>query len=217
MLERDGNMKWVELDEVAAKLMKTRKAHKERERGFVYYHGKRVANSALELRKLLFPDDASGDDALRLAGMFHDVGKGLSPHAQYGSVIFPEAVKGLVEDDALIRQAAQMIAHHGDRQIGPSPYDKWTQLLQDADLLDHSGCYGVWMCAQFYSYFDGCMADGVQFHAETSEKYYEDNVGLLNFELSKKIFRDKVDAEQTFFKRAAYEAEGLFPGLNELK
>jgi len=206
---------WTAIDELAATLMKNRKAHKERERGFVYYHGKRVANSAVELRKLVFPDDASHDDALRLAGMFHDVGKGLSPHAQYGSVIFPEAVKELVDNKELIHQCADMIAHHGMRQIGESPYDVWTQLLQDADLLDHSGCYGVWMCAQFYSYFDGCMTDGVKFHAATAEKYYQDNVDLLNFDISKKIFRDKVDAEKVFFARAAFEAEGLFPGYSK--
>ncbi|MDO4741301.1 MAG: hypothetical protein Q4A66_11575, partial [Eubacteriales bacterium] len=75
---------------------------------------------------------------------------------------------------------------------------------------------GVWINAQYYSYFDGCMSDGVRFHAETAEKYYEDNVGLLNFELSKKIFRDKIDAEKAFFRRAAYEAEGLFPGISSL-
>lgn len=212
----DG-MDWAAIDERAAKLMKTRKAHRERERGFVYYHGKRVANSALELRRLILPEDPSGDTALRLAGMFHDVGKGLSPHAQYGAVILPEAVKDLVDDEELIRQAAQMIAHHGDRQIGESPYDIWTQLLQDADLLDHSGSYGVWMNAQFYSYFDGCMTDGAKYHAETSEQYFSDNVDLLNFDISKKIFRDKVDAEQAFFKRAALEAEGLFPGYCALR
>jgi len=216
MLERDGDMNWAAIDEQAAKLMKTRKAHKERERGFVYYHGKRVANSAMELRRLIFPDHPEWDELLRLAGMFHDVGKGLSPHAKFGAVIFPEAIEGLVEDADLIRHAAEMISHHGDRQADASPYDIQTQLLQDADLLDHSGCYGVWMCAQFYSYFDGCMTDGVEFHKQTAEKYYEDNVDLLNFELSRKIFRDKVDAEKAFFERAAYEAEGLFPGISKL-
>ena len=107
----DG-MNWNEIDALAAKLMKNRKEHRERERGFIYYHGKRVGNSAVELRKLIIPDDASHDDALRLSGMFHDVGKGLSPHAQYGSVIFPEAIKDFVSDEALIHQCADMIAHH---------------------------------------------------------------------------------------------------------
>lgn len=209
-------MDWAQLDGVAVKLMKNRKEHRERERGFIYYHGRRVARSALELRRLVLPDDDSGDDALRLAGIFHDVGKGLSPHAAYGAAILPTAVQGLVPAE-LAQRAAEMIAHHCMRQVEPSPFDLWTQLLQDADLLDHSGCYGVWMNAQFYSVFDGCMTDGVQFHAQTSEKYYEDNVDLLNFAISKKIFRDKVNFEQEFFRRAALEAEGLFLGVSDDK
>lgn len=210
-----GDMDWIAIDELAAKLMKNRKAHKERERGFVYYHGKRVGSSAIELRKLVLPQDGSGDDMLRLAGMFHDVGKGLSPHARFGAPIFIEAMKGYVDDEALVLKCAEIISHHGDRQPEESPYDIWTQLIQDADLLDHSGSYGVWMNAQFYSYFEGCMSDGAKYHSETSEQYYQDNVGLLNFEISRKIFRDKINAEQAFFKRAAIEAEGLFVGISK--
>lgn len=211
------SMNWAAIDELAAKLMINRKAHRERERGFVYYHGKRVGNSAMELRRLLFPDHPELDDALRLAGMFHDVGKGLSPHGRYGSVIFTEALHDIVDDKDLIAFCSDMILHHGDRQTDPSPFNISTQLLQDADMLDHSGSYGVWMCAQFYSVFDGCMTDGVKFNAETSEKYYADNVDLLNFDLSKSIFRDKIDAENAFFARAAYEAEGLFPGISNIQ
>lgn len=210
-------MDWLELDALAAKLMKNRKVHRERERGFVYYHGKRVANSALELRKLILPDDPSGDDALRLAGMFHDVGKGMSPHERYGAVVFVEAMKGIIPNEDFVRRCADMIAVHPYRQEGRSPYDIWTQLLQDADCLDHSGCYGVWMNAQYYSVFEGCMTDGAKQHLETSEKYYEDNVNLLNFDISKKIFRNKIDSEQAFFRRAALEAEGLFPGFPSIK
>ncbi len=200
-------MDWMAIDEQAAKLMKNRKAHRERERGFVYYHGKRVANLAIELRKVILPDDDSGDDVLRLAGMFHDLGKGLSPHALYGSVLLPTAVEGLVPED-IAKRASEMIALHGARQIEPSPYDVWTQLLQDADLLDHSGCYGVWMCAQYYSFYDGCLSDGVEFHQQTGEKYYEDNVNLLNFEISKKNLRERIDFEHAFFRQAAIEAAG---------
>lgn len=202
-------MNWVELDELAAKLMKRRKEHKERERGFIYYHGKRVANSAIELRKVVLPGDESSDDALRIAGMFHDIGKGMTPHAKYGAALLPAALDGMVPQD-IIQRAAEMISHHGMRQAEQSPYDIWTQILQDADLLDHSGCYGVWMTAQYYSYYDGCMSDGVDFTLNTSEKYYEDNVSLLNFDISREIFRDKIRFEQEFFTRAAIEANGHF-------
>lgn len=195
-------MNWDTLDALAAKLMKNRAPHRERERGFVYYHGKRVGNSAIELRKLVLPDDPSGDDAVRLAGMFHDVGKGISPHERFGAAIFREAVKDILEPEFVERVAA-MIAVHPDRRPEQVDYDAWTRLLQDADMLDHSGCYGIWMGAQFYSVNEGDMEDSVRYHEENNEKYYSENVSKLNFDISREIFRDKIDAENAFFKRAA--------------
>ena len=70
-------MDFEQLDELARKLMKKRKSHVEREIGSIYYHGRRVSRLVLELRRLIVPDDDSMDDVLRLAGLFHDVGKGI--------------------------------------------------------------------------------------------------------------------------------------------
>lgn len=211
-------MDFEKLDLLAQKLMLRRREHRERERGFIYYHGKRVGNGAIELRKLLFPEDTSMDDALLLAGMFHDVGKGMTPHAKYGAAIFREAVQDIVEPDMIDRCAA-MIAHHPDRvHDGNSPFDTATQLLQDSDLLDHQGCYSLWMCAQYYGYYDGGMEAGVAAHNEEFYKTYcEDNLPTLNFSLSKQIFLEKLAAEQAFFKRASIESKGsyILPQITE--
>ena len=51
-------MNFDELDKLAFKYMGKKKSHKEREIGAAYYHGKRVANGVIELRKKLFDDDS---------------------------------------------------------------------------------------------------------------------------------------------------------------
>ena len=108
-------MDFEKLDEVARHLMKRRKAHPERETGSVYDHGKRVARLIITLRKAVIPDDDSMDDILRLAGMFHDIGKGIEPHAAYGAPIMMQAVKGLVSEREA-QEAARLIEAHCDRR-----------------------------------------------------------------------------------------------------
>ena len=74
------------LDALAQKLMANHKAHVMRERGFIYRHGRRVARGVILLREAVTPN-TSQDDALRVAAMFHDVGKGIEPHEQSGAAL----------------------------------------------------------------------------------------------------------------------------------
>lgn len=209
-------MDWKPIEEAAQKLMINRREHRERERGFIYYHGQRVGKCAVELRKKLFPDEKQMDDVLRLAGMFHDIGKGISPHNQFGAVIFRQAVSGLAPEP-MIDKCAGIIAAHCKRQAGPSPFNCETQLVQDADLLDHSGSYGVWLDAQYYCYYPGNILDAAKHHFNSIGKYLEDNIPLCNFELTKRILKDRIQWENTFFERAELEGNGLIidPAVNE--
>lgn len=119
------------LDALAQKLMMNRKAHLNRERGFIYYHGKRTAIAVIALRKMATEDDRH-DDALRIAAMFHDVGKGIEPHNRTGAAI----VKELLAEElppALLDEVARLIRAHVERPTEGI----WEGLLQDADLMDH--------------------------------------------------------------------------------
>ena len=69
------------LKDVAYKLMANRKAHLEREKGFIYYHGQRVANISLKLREHILKDD---DYVSRIETIIRDLAAGevyLSPQA----------------------------------------------------------------------------------------------------------------------------------------
>ena len=81
------------IKELAWQSMGERITHPQREKGFIYYHGQRVAAIALQLRELICPGDESYDQVILVGGWFHDVGKGLEPHWEYGALIAREMLK----------------------------------------------------------------------------------------------------------------------------
>jgi uncharacterized protein len=99
------------IHEIAFKAMAKRKSHLKREKGFIYYHGQRVAKIALNLRKELFPDETSMDDAIYVAALFHDVAKGIEPHHATGA----QLVRSLLKDECTAEKIEVMftiIANH---------------------------------------------------------------------------------------------------------
>lgn len=200
-------MDFEKLDEVARHLMKRRKAHPERETGSVYDHGKRVARLIITLRKAVIPDDDSMDDILRLAGMFHDIGKGIEPHAAYGAPIMMQAVKGLVSEREA-QEAARLIEAHCDRRPDEPVHDVWERLLQDADLVDHIGTYNIWMDIQYYAHTGGGVEEEAEFLRENAENYAAHHRTKLNFPVSVRIYDDRIGFYLEYAKRFQAEARG---------
>lgn len=195
------------LNEVALKLMKHRKAHREREAGSIYDHGQRVMKLVITLRKEILPGDDSKDDILRLAGMFHDIGKGIEPHAAFGAPIMVQAVKDIVTDEEA-RAAARLIAAHCDRRPDEPAHDVWERLIQDADLLDHMGTYNVWMDIQHCAYKEMGVNEAAEFFREKAEHYASFHRTQLNFEISKQIYDDRIGFYLDFVKRFLIESQG---------
>lgn len=200
-------MDFERLDSVARKLMKNRKAHPERELGSVYDHGQRVAKLVVTLRESVVPEDSSMDDILRLAAMFHDVGKGIEPHAAFGPPIMLQAVRGIVGEDEA-REAARLIETHCDRRPNEPVHDVWARLLQDADLIDHIGTYNVWMDIQYYAHQGGGVADEAEFLKENAESYARHHRTQLNFPVSVRIYDDRIGFYLEFARRFQVEARG---------
>ena len=198
---------FVKLDQLAQDLMKNRKAHLDREIGSVYYHGRRVAALALELRRQIVPGDDSMDETLRLAGMFHDVGKGIEPHEAYGATIMRQAVEELVPPEQALR-ASRMIENHPDRRPQEDVHDVWTRLLQDADLLDHMGTYGLWMDIQYQAHHHLCVDDHLEYLNGHVEEYFAYHRAQLNFPLSIEEYDRRGELVLDYWKRLQVEAEG---------
>lgn len=204
-------MDFVRLNGIAEKLLKKRKAHPERERGSIYEHGQRVARLAVLLRKEIVPEDDSRDDILRLAGMFHDIGKGIEPHAEFGAPIMLQAVRGVVSDEEAA-EAARLIAAHCDRRPQEDVHDVWVRLIQDADLLDHIGTYTIWMDIQYAAYQDAGAEETAQRMEKGAEEYARHCRSLLNFDLTKRIYDDRIALYMEFVARFSAEARGRIYG-----
>lgn len=195
------------LNEIAVRLLKNRKAHPEREKGSIYEHGQRVARLAVALRREVAVQDASKDDVLRLAGMFHDIGKGIEPHAEFGATLLMQAVKGVVPEEEA-QEAARLIYAHCDRRPEDDDHDLWVRLIQDADLLDHIGTYTVWMDIQYAAYMDESTEQAAQRLEQNAKGYAEHCRSLLNFPVSRAIYDDRIAIYLEFAARFAEEARG---------
>ena len=64
--------------------MARRKANPSREKGYIFYHGQRMAKMAMNLcDKLDYHDDRR---VIYVAALFHDIAKGLNPHNEMGHI-----------------------------------------------------------------------------------------------------------------------------------
>lgn len=203
-------MDFERLEALAFQAMGKRKSHLEREIGHVYYHGRRVANSVLLLRKQLFPNDASHDEILRCAGLFHDVGKGIEPHARTGASLARQLLARELTAQEL-DEVCKIISVHDDRHPGSDLHSQWVKLLQDADHLDHFGSQGLWLSFTYRAYVG--QKDMMELPA-FYESEWEDSIprtrAHLNFERSKEIFDEKIEYERQVIRRVKLEGEGAY-------
>lgn len=175
---------------VLAKKYLMRRAHEERETGFIYEHGQRVARGVIELRRRV-TDDASHDDLLRCAAMFHDVGKGIGEHGQTGA----EMVRFLLKDELTpgeIDEVARLVYAHNHRAPGTGKWDLWAQLLQDADIIDHYGTVEVWLNFHYCAYKDRQMLEDLSFYSDQFPAQTQEHRALLNLDEAKRIYDERV-------------------------
>lgn len=199
-------MNFSHLDDIAKKLMLGRRSHVEREIGHVYHHGKRVMNSIVELRSRI-TDDASHDELLKVAALFHDCGKGIEPHDVSGATLIGEFLSGELSSDE-IQEVQRLVRHHDKR--GCADDDIWRKLLQDADMLDHFGTLDVWMNFMYAAYNNEPLEEAMHY---MREEYPSDCIGyrkLLNFDESKRIFDEKSAFTKSFYDRLARESAGEY-------
>ncbi|NLG23783.1 MAG: HD domain-containing protein [Clostridiales bacterium] len=199
------------LDGLARRLMAGRKAHLQREVGSIYDHGRRVAAGVVALRQLVAPGEGALDGDLRVAAMFHDVGKGIEPHERYGAAIFREAARDVLDREAIDRAAALILAHC-DRRPNEPAHGPAARLLQDADLLDHFGAYRVWMDVQYYAHTGEGISALAKYLREECAPSMARHRAMLNFEQSIAIFDEKRRFTDEWARRLMIESEGGFVG-----
>lgn len=193
------------IKELAWQSMGERITHPQREKGFIYYHGQRVAAIALQLRELICPGDESYDQVILVGGWFHDVGKGLEPHWEYGALIAREMLKEHCSPREL-EQIVEIVQGHTLRKQRDYPH--YVQLVQDADILDHYGSLEIWLNFQYCALSGWGMERSWEFYAEKYGEQITKVRALLNFPQSVEFFDEKDRFVRQFVERFRREGRG---------
>lgn len=200
-------MTFEEIKLLAFQLMGERKAHLEREKGGIYYHGERTAKTIIILRKLILPHNTTHDETLRIAALFHDIGKGIEPHAKYGAALSREALKDCIPAN-MLEEVCHLISLHASRSPQNNTYSDNVKLLQDADLLDHYGTFSIWMDIQYSAYTEKTLKECAFFNNDEWDSHCANSRAALNYQDSQKIFDEKIAWVNSFYQRLQIESLG---------
>ncbi len=193
--------------QIARLAMAGRRAHPQRERGYTFHHGLRTARMAIQLHEQIPKPLEVSEPLLFVAALFHDVGKGYEPHNRSGAVAIKRLLDEQLDPDE-IKAAGRIIREHNLRKKNRRC---WTasKIVQDADLLDHFGAHGVWLCL-YYSAIHGRsdeqtlkFYDGPEYQA-----YLAKSRKAFNFQVSRLAFDGWVAIERQLMDRLAAEAGG---------
>jgi uncharacterized protein len=196
------------LEEIAYNMMANRKAHVEREKGFIYYHGLRVSKISLNLRKIILNEDCSHDDIILAACLFHDVAKGIEPHGKYGSILVRDILKQYCTEYEM-NEITNIIYNHSLRKKN-NDYSEYVKIVQDADMLDHFGSIDIWMNFAYAAYKDNPISSSLEYYDSQYKYEVKKCRELLNYDVSRKIFDEKVSFSTSFINRLKRENEGGF-------
>lgn len=199
-----------EVRRIAAESMAERRSHLEREPGHVYHHGLRTANLTGEIMSGMEGDLSVFDPVLYTGALFHDVGKGFGAHNEAGADLAIRLLNGVCSPADLDR-VCEIIRFHCIRKHGLD-LDNGILAVQDADMIDHFGTQEVWLNFLFQAYNHGNQRDAIEYwESDDFRKQTARLRDLLNFELSKALFDDRVEFQEDFLARLKLEAEGRLP------
>ena len=193
--------------QIARSAMAGRKAHPQRERGYTFHHGLRTARMALALHEQISKPLEVSEPLLFVAALFHDVGKGYEPHNRSGAVTIKRLLDGQLGRDEL-KAAGRIIREHNIRKKNRRC---WTasKIVQDADLLDHFGAHGVWLCLYNSATHARSDEQTLNFHnGPEYQAYLAKSRKALNFQVSRLAFDGRVAIERQLMDRLAAEANG---------
>ena len=193
-------------DKIAEQYLYDLNSHPERDTGFVYHHGLRTAKIALKLREAIKEDDRI-DDLIYVAGLFHDVGKVFPKHNEMGATITKDLLRNHCTEDEL-NYIYEMIYFHNQRKK-QDDFPFYVKLIQDADLVDHFGSLDIWLGISYNRYRKQNLDQMIAFW--TSKEYQnllDKHRKLLNYDISIKIYEEKIDFAKSFIERFVKENRG---------
>lgn len=183
------------------------KIHWNGEKSGKYYHGERVAKLALRLKTYIQPDDGEYDNIITVAGWFHDVMNGTEEHALAGA----ERTKLLLAEHCSEWEMCEIyniIYKHDDRHSDRNGFSVYAKIQQDADFIDHFGSYDI-LLKFFCAARDGrTVVEEIKNMREQYESLYTTFEKELNYDISKKIYRERIEFYRQFSGRFGVEGTG---------
>jgi len=198
------------IQEMAWKSMGKRHSHPDREPGYAYYHGQRVAKIAIQLREWVLPHEDQYDDVILVGGWFHDVGKGIEPHWEYGALICREILQDQCPGPQL-EQIVEIVGGHTLRKVREYPH--YVKLVQDADILDHFGSQEIWLNFWHTAYRRKNVEYTLDYYHNSYAEHIQQVRELLNYPKSVEVFDEKDRFVRTFIERFSRESEGELFGI----
>ena len=125
---------------------------------------------------------------------------------KYGAVLMKDILKEYCTEYE-INEVIEIIHYHNLRKKN-NDYSEYIGIVQDADILDHYGAVGIWMNFLYCAYKDKPMQTSVEFYKKEFDSEVKKCRALLNYDVSRKIFDDKVSFEYSFIDRFNSESEG---------
>lgn len=191
------------------------KVHWNGEKSGEYYHGERVSALALKLRTYILPnDDGKHDDIIKVAGWFHDITKGTNNHtkgADNHNFTAAERAKILLAEHCSeyeMQEIYNIICRHDERLADRDKFSVYAKIHQDADFLDHFGTYDI-LVRFFCASRDGMtIIEQIEDMKSQYENRYKDFEDLLNFDISLKIYKEKIEFYRQFTERFSVEGIG---------
>ena len=207
-------MDLIKINEIAYSRMADRSSHNWKDKGNKYYHGQRTANLALTLREILLPENSSSDEILTVSAWFHDISNGSENHCALGAEKTRQLLSGLCTQDEL-EQICYIISVH-DERIEGNNYPEVVKLMQDADLLDHLGTFGVWEHFLYATAHGETINEAKDFLLNVAVKQHTEHRMQRNLEFSKLILDEKYAFLKSFATRFDTELEGRVWNLDEI-
>ncbi len=196
------------IKDIAVAEMKHKSSRPHKEKGNKYYHGQRVGNLVKQLANTTGYD--VNTDVLVISAWFHDICNGEDNHEIAGATRTVELLKGCC-DSHMLEDIYQLISVHDSRRNEKLSVE--AKILQDADLLDHFGCFEIWSAFQYAQKEQLSMTEIARLMKDSYHKDFEAERTLLHFEISKQIYDEKRRYVLGFITRLEGESQGNIVGF----
>jgi HD superfamily phosphodiesterase len=183
------------IDALADAEMAGRRDNPAREPGWILHHGRRTGKIACRLLKLLRLN--TDPDTVYAAGLFHDIGKGQENHHLAGAEITRELLKELVPAENL-NTICRAIADHNQRKKS-AKFPECTKLIQDADLIDHTGHIDIWLSFYYTGRYGQPIEDNIGwFKGKDYRRFRRYMRSHLNYDISRRMLDERLRFSDRF-------------------